>query len=158
MPAVRRAGPDDLDRIDAIEAASFTADRFARRNLARMLMRGRTLFFVSGEGSGYLALSLRRGSAIARIYSLAVHPDARGQGHAAALLKAARIEAMARSCRALRLQVRESNKAAQRLYEGDGFRLHKRLEGYYEDGETALQLEAVLDATDPQAAREKATL
>ena len=157
MPSVRYAGPDDLDRIDAIEAASFTADRFARRNLARMLARGRTVFFLSGEGSGYLALGLRKGSGIARIYSLAVHPGARGQGHAGALLKAARAEAVARQCRALRLEVREGNSAARRLYARDGFRLRKRLEGYYEDSETALQLEAVLDETDPQAAREKTT-
>ena len=152
-PAVRRAGPGDLDRIDAIEAASFDRDRFARRNLARMLRGGRTVFLLAGA-SGYLALSLRRGASVARIYSLAVRPEARGQGIAAALIDAARQFAAAAGCRRLRLEVRASNDTAKRLYEREGFRLRKCLEDYYEDSETALQLEAVLHEADRQTAAE----
>lgn len=150
MPVtVRQAGPQDIDRIDAIEAASFTADRFARRNLRRMLVGGRTLFLLAdaptGEG-GSLALSLRRGSKVARIYSLAVDPGSRRHGLGEALLAAAEQYAAARACRVMRLEVRASNRAAIKLYERRGFRLHDRRKAYYEDGETALVLEAPVGA------------
>lgn len=141
---VRLAVRDDIDRIDAIEAASFTADRFARRNLRRMLTGGRTRFFLAdsetGQG-GYLALSLRTGSTVARIYSLAVDPVSRRQGIADALLQAASACAAAENCDRVRLEVRPSNKAAVKLYERLGFRLHDKRIAYYEDGETALVLE-----------------
>ena len=152
--AVREAGRDDLPAIDAIEAASFERDRFPRRNLARMLKGGRTRFFLADEGAGYLALSLRRGGRTGRIYSLAVHPDARGRGIAAALIAAARSLARAERLRALRLEVRESNLAARRLYEREGFCLRERRPAYYEDGEAALQLEAILEPLEPARNRE----
>ncbi len=146
MPiAVRAANTTDLDRIDAIEVASFTADRFARRNLARMLRGDRTRFLLadgSGGAGGYLALSFRRGSRVARIYSLAVAPDSRRQGIAEALVKAGLALASALDRPLVRLEVRAGNAAAINLYEGLGFRLHDRRNAYYEDGETALVLQA----------------
>lgn len=152
--AVREAGPGDLPAIDAIEAASFDRDRFARRNLARMLKGGRTRFFLADDGAGYLALSLRRGGRTGRIYSLAVRPEARGRGAASALIAAARKLALCEGLRALRLEVRESNLAARRLYEREGFCLRERRPAYYEDGEAALQLEALLDSQEPALTRE----
>ena len=152
--AVREAGPGDLPAIDAIEAASFDRDRFTRRNLARMLKGGRTRFFLADEGAGYLALSLRRGGRTGRIYSLAVRPDARGRGAASALIAAARKLALCEGLRALRLEVREGNLAARWLYEREGFCLRERRPAYYEDGEAALQLEALLDSQEPALTRE----
>ncbi|WP_323761236.1 GNAT family N-acetyltransferase [Maricaulis sp.] len=149
MPvSIREAGRQDLDRIDRIEAESFDADRFARRNLSRMLAGGRTRFLLAeaAEGlGGYIAVSFRNGSHIARIYSLAVAPGARRQGVAEALLDAAGAFAAKRNCRALRLEVRASNRPAVKLYEGRGFRLHDKRIAYYEDGETALVLEASVE-------------
>jgi ribosomal protein S18 acetylase RimI-like enzyme len=150
---VRQAAVAELDLIDSIEGASFSADRFSRRNLRRMLNGGKTRFWVAEEGA-YLALSLRQGSGVARIYSLASRPEARGKGLASALIDAARQHARAAGCRALRLEVRESNTAARRLYEREGFRLHKRKNAYYEDGETALQLEADLQGAGSSVAAE----
>ena len=152
--AVRQAVPDDLDRIVRIEAASFEADRFPRRNLSRMLRGGRTRFLLAGD-DGYLALCFRRGSGVARIYSLAVRPEGRGKGVARALLQAARDTGRAAGAHTLRLEVRESNASARRLYEEQGFRLRRRLSGYYDDGETALQLEASLDPEDAAGAGER---
>ncbi|WP_417486627.1 GNAT family N-acetyltransferase [Maricaulis sp.] len=147
-PSIRLADPDDLDRIDRIEAASFDADRFPRRNLARMLAGRRTRFLLAeastGQG-GYLALSFRTGSRVARIYSVAVDPASRRQGLAEALLEAAVELATARNCHVLRLEVRASNGAARKLYDRYGFRLHDTRIAYYEDGETGLVLEALLE-------------
>lgn len=149
MPVtIGEAGLKDLDRIDRIEAASFDADRFARRNLSRMLAGGRTRFLLAGDvvgEGGYLALSFRTGSRVARIYSLAVDPASRRQGIAEALLDAAKSRAAAQGCRVLRLEVRATNSAARKLYDRHGFRLHDERIAYYEDGETALVLEAPLE-------------
>lgn len=155
---VRAADPTDLDRIDHIEAASFDADRFARRNLARMLRGGRTQFLLAdgaGGAGGYLALSFRRGSRIARIYSLAVDPGSRRQGVAEALIMASKAIASANGNTIVRLEVRAGNAAAINMYERLGFRLHDRRYAYYQNGETALVLQARIGAgAEPELAEQ----
>lgn len=149
------ASPDDLDAIDAIEAAAFDRDRFPRRNLARMLKGGRTRFLLArlnGKPAGYAAISLRRGGRTARLYSLAVHPAARGKGVAAELLAGAHALAANAACDRLRLEVRASNTAARRLYEGALFRLRGRRDAYYEDGEAALVYERAISGTVKESA------
>lgn len=149
--AICRAAPGDLDAIDRIEAACFSADRFSRRNLARMLSGGRTVFLMAlldGQPAGYLALSLRKTSRIARLYSLAVLESARGHGAARALIEAAMDVAKLRGQRAVRLEVRASNVAARRLYERAQFRLRGRRIAYYDDGEDALLFERATTAAD----------
>lgn len=139
-PAIRIAQPADLGAIDALESASFEADRFARRNLSRMLAGGRTLFLIAeahGTARGYLALSFREGAGTARLYSLAIAPEARGQGVGAALVARAIDEAARRCRRSVRLEVRETNTTARNLYERCGFTLRGRRENYYGDGEAA---------------------
>lgn len=145
---IRRAGRGDLDAIDQIEAASFTVDRFARRNLARLLGSASAVFLIAereGRAVGYVLLLFRRGAKAARLYSLAVQPRSRGAGVASALVQAAARCAIERGCDRLRLEVRASNGAAVRLYEGEGFKILKRSPGYYVDGETALHMELRVD-------------
>ncbi|WP_417489500.1 GNAT family N-acetyltransferase [Maricaulis sp.] len=142
---VRLAVRDDLDVIDGVEIDSFTADRFARRNLRRMLAARKTLFLlarIGGEPAGYLALAFRRGSAISRIYSIAVAPDHRGVGVAQALLVAATDLTARRGCGKIQLEVRKSNTKAITVYQRAGFHLRGTREAYYEDGEAALLFEA----------------
>lgn len=142
---VRLAGADDLDVIDEIEIDSFTADRFERRNLRRMLNAGKTLFLlarIGGEAAGYLALAFRRGSAISRIYSIAVAPQHRSAGVARAMLDVALDLTGRRGCHQVHLEVRKSNNKAIDLYQRAGFRLRGTREAYYEDREAALLFEA----------------
>lgn len=142
---LRLASRGDLDTIDDIEIDSFTADRFSRRNLRRMLAARKTLFLlahIAGEPAGYLALAFRRGSAISRIYSLAVAPGHRRSGVGQAMLRAAIDLTARRGCRQVHLEVRKSNTKAIGLYEGAGFHLRGTREAYYEDGEAALLFEA----------------
>ncbi len=151
---VRLATGGDLDVIDAIEIDSFTADRFERRNLRRMLNARKTLFLlarIGGEAAGYLALAFRQGSAVSRIYSIAVAPQHRGSGVAQAMLGAALDLTGRRGCRQLHLEVRQSNTKAIGVYQRAGFSLRGRREAYYEDGEAALLFEA--DAPHSQGER-----
>ncbi|WP_203292315.1 GNAT family N-acetyltransferase [Maricaulis parjimensis] len=144
---VRPAKRSDLDAIDAIETACFDQDRFPRRNLRRMLSVGRTCFWlasVDDQDAGYAAVCFRRGTGIARLYSLAVLPGQAGQGVGQALLDVVSRTAIQKNCRALRLEVRQSNIRAIKLYERLGFRLISARPSYYEDGETALRYERIL--------------
>jgi ribosomal protein S18 acetylase RimI-like enzyme len=145
---LRRVRREALDDIDAIEQASFARDRFPRRNLARLLMRptaAALLATVGGAPAGYVLLLFRNGATSARLYSLATAPAARGMGVGRALVDAASALALKWGCARLRLEVRRSNVAARRLYETAGFGVIGMKPGYYEDGESALQMEKRLD-------------
>ena len=90
-------------------------------------------FAVIGGEDDDLVL-LRRGSARARLYSIAVDEAARGQGLGRRLLADAEAQARAAGCRGLRLEVRQDNAAANALYQAAGYRPLAALPGYYEDG------------------------
>lgn len=142
--AVRRAGASDLHAVDRIEARSFAKDRFPRRNLARALKSGASLFLIAefgGTPAGYAMILFRRGAAVARLYSIAVDPEYRGRGVAVTLLDEAAQAAAARGADRLRLEFRPSNAAAGRLYERAGFTLLERRPAYYDDGEDAIRME-----------------
>ncbi len=149
--ALRLVGREALDAIDAIEQASFSGDRFPRRNLARLLSRptvAALLATADGAPAGYVLLLFRNGATSARLYSLATAPAARGRGVGRALVDGASALALQCGCARLRLEVRRSNAAARRLYETAGFGVIGMKPGYYEDGESALQMEKRLDKRD----------
>lgn len=141
---VRKASPADLDAIDAIESASFDADRFPRRNLSRLLKSRSAIFLVeeaAGSVRGYILLLFRKGAKRARLYSLATAGHARGKGVALNLVQAARECIIARGCDRLGLEVRASNAAAIGLYKRAGFNVIGTTPRYYDDGEAALRME-----------------
>ncbi len=142
--AIRAAIPGDLDSIEAIEDRSFTADRFSRAALKRLISAQTAAVLVASTGAsvtGYAAVLFRKGARVARLYSIAVDPAARGQGVAPALIAAALRTARGRGVTCLRLEVRASNKAGLSLYDRAGFTFLERRPGYYNDGEDAVRLE-----------------
>jgi len=76
----------------------------------------------------------RRGSSVARLYSLASQPESRGKGVGTALVEATEAAAKQRRCTTLRLEVRTDNASAIKLYERLGYRCIASLPGYYQDG------------------------
>lgn len=135
---VRRAELSDLDDLVALEDATFDSDRMSRAQYRRHLDSGSASVLVASANHrrflGTAVMFYRRGSTVARLYSLASRPEARGKGVASALLAAAEQAARQRGCRELRLEVRIDNAAAIRLYERLGYRRLARLDRYYEDG------------------------
>jgi ribosomal-protein-alanine N-acetyltransferase len=81
---------------------------------------------------------------VAEIDMLAVHPSARRSGLGRELLDAWEGDVRTRGARKVWLDVRPSNDAALRLYQGAGYRQTGRRPGYYHDGEDALLLERTL--------------
>lgn len=148
----------DLHALVAIEESGFDTDQLSRRSFRHWLgQRGsqRTSLILVAEADlesgarksggratiGYGLLLFRKGTASARLYSLAVLPTARGLGAGRALLDALEAEAFEHDRMTIRLEVSEQNDAAIRLYETAGYRKFGRYEDYYDDGAAALRYE-----------------
>jgi len=155
VPAVRIARTDDLDAILAVEEAAFSAeDRFPRRAWARLIRRPTAVCLVIPtvpectdpvipDCIATIAWLLRRTSTLARMYSLSVHPEARGRGLARHLI-AESLRCLPQRIDVLGLEVRSDNSAAIGLYCSLGFIESARLPGYYGPGRPGLRLRADL--------------
>ena len=85
---LRPARESDLPSLLSLESVSFGSDQISARQFRRFIHHDRNRVWVvqSEQGiDGYATLLLHRGTHLARIYSLAVHPRARGQGVASGL-------------------------------------------------------------------------
>ena len=161
MPGVeiRDAEDDDLAGLNALEAQSFASDRMARQDLRRLLHRQSARLRVAGGRGivaihGYHLVLFRKGSSVARLYSIAVDDSRRGRGLGQRLLADAEAVAAGRKATALRLEVREDNLSAIRLYERRGYRLIGSYSRYYADKTDALRYEKQL--AEPNADRSPA--
>lgn len=145
---VRSAELSDLDDLVALEEQSFTSDRLSRAQFRRHLDSDSAKVLVASAGPhrllGTAVVFFRKRSGVARLYSIAAHHAARGQGVGTALLDAVEQLARRRRCRALRLEVRADNAGAIRLYERLGYRRLYALAGYYGDGADGWRYEKLL--------------
>ena len=146
MHSVRAATRDDIAALTGLETAFPEEDRFSRQTWRRLLRGNSDILVSDGETglAGALVLLFRRTSRIARIYSISVAEAARGTGLSDALLSESEDISRQRGCVAIRLEVRETNSRAKRLYERHGYRVMARAAGYYPDGEAALKMEKPL--------------
>lgn len=153
---VRPAGVADMDGLVAIEARCFETDRITRRSFRKLVEAPTAAITVAslpdGRLVGYTLLLFRAGTGMARLYSIAVLPEMRGQGIGAALMAEAEQVAFARDRFLLRLEVREDNAGGIRLYETLGYRRIGRYLDYYEDHATALRYEKRLRGTGQSTA------
>ena len=153
MPAtaavrVRRAELSDLDDLVALEEQSFAGDRLSRAQYRRHLDSESALVLVASANHRYFlgtaVVFFRKGSGVARLYSIATRAEARGKGVGSALIEAAEQAARRKRRHALRLEVRTDNAAAIRLYERLGYERIGHYAGYYEDGADAWRYEKAL--------------
>lgn len=98
-------------------------------------------FLVAEDGSvlGYIVVdtTLTPGGPVGHIKDLAVHEQRQGEGIGSLLVQRG-LAAVDGVTDAVKLEVRESNERAIDLYRRHGFRYHRRVSEYYEDGEDAL--------------------
>lgn len=146
---VRRADIADLDDLVALEQHVFDGDRMSRRQYRHHLDSDTAQIMLAHAGTheclGSLVLFFRKRSAVARVYSLATRPEARGRGIGTSLLQAAAVAARRRRCRVLRLEVHVHNTAAISLYERLGYRRIGTYPHYYQDGADAWRYELAID-------------
>jgi ribosomal protein S18 acetylase RimI-like enzyme len=151
LPAEHRAGvtlrparASDVPALLGLEHRVFHSDRLSSRSFRRFLASATARIVVAevaGQLAGYAVILFRPGSFVARLYSIAVAPEASGRGIAKALLADAEQAALARHCHVLRLEVGEENAPAAGLYRRLGYQPIERVPGYYEDGGNALRLQ-----------------
>src|SRR5262249_27139364 len=141
---VRKAERGDVDALSELEHRVFATDRLSRRSLQRFLTSPTAEVIVARHGERLARAPIvvfRPRSAVARLYSIAVAPHMGGRGVGAMLPAAAEAAAVARGCRAIRLEVHMTNHAAISRYRKSGYRQFARHRGYYEDGGDALRFE-----------------
>jgi ribosomal-protein-alanine N-acetyltransferase len=145
---VRRAELSDLDDLVALEEATFAHDRLSRAQYRRHLDSETAQVLVASANHrrflGTAVVFFRKASRVARLYSLATRPETRGKGVGSALVEAAEQSARLRGCTSLRLEVRDDNHVASRLYERLGYRRIGALPAYYQDGGDGLRYEKQL--------------
>lgn len=152
----RHAALSDVDALVALESRCFDGDRLSRRSFKRFCQAGpHTLRVVLADGAitGYSLILLRRGTSLARLYSLALAPEQRGQGLAGRLLQDAEACASAAGSVYLRLEVRKDNDAAIALYQRSGYHRFAQVAEYYDDGCDALRFEKRLTSLVRSSAR-----
>jgi ribosomal protein S18 acetylase RimI-like enzyme len=141
---VRDATSADVEALVVLENKAFETDRLSRRSF-RQLIGGSTASCILAEAGGVVvgyALNLfRSGTALARLYSIAVTPEYRGHAIGERLLAAAEVKAYEHGSIFLRLEVRSDNQPAIALYRRKGYREFGRFTSYYEDGCDALRFE-----------------
>jgi len=136
-PFVRR----DLDRIVAIERASFGKDAWPAELFLAYWRDTPELFFTARLGrrmAGYsIAQTDWRG---AGLESIAVDPLFRGQGIAQALLDTTIARLRFQGIGSLRLMVSTTNEPALRFYQRSGFTRGRKVKGYYGRGRDAWRM------------------
>lgn len=155
---IRRCVPADLERISLIERASFSdpwsfeafSAALALRHLRFLVAEDTGHGRVTGGGVpglvGYVVALVMADEG--EIADLAVAPAARCRGVGRRLLERVMAEVMESGVRALYLEVRESNAAAQALYRSLSFEEVGRRRGYYQHpSEDALLLRRELGPT-----------
>ena len=149
---LRRARLADAGGIFELEA-HFSSDRMSLRSVKSLLRSKSARIWVavmprSPAAAPHVAAALilltRRGTRVARIYSIVVAPEARGQGLAARLLRGAEAEARTARCHEMSLEVREDNLAARALYARCGYAEVALLPAYYDDGGDGVSLRKLL--------------
>ncbi|WP_420960797.1 peptidase C39 family protein [Brucella sp. IR073] len=154
--STRKATPDDIEALLRIEERCFDADRISRRSFRDLLASSTAETIVAEEDGaiiGYAMILFRKGTSLARLYSIAVDPDAKSRGVGTRLLEAAEQAAFDHDRLLLRLEVREDNARAIALYRRHGFRPLGRCLDYYADHSDALRFEKTLRGDAPVSAR-----
>lgn len=141
---IRPAQDRDLDKLLTLEQACFSGDRLSRRSFKHFIRSEHASLLVAAVNdqlAGYALLLYRRGTSLARLYSIAVDPQWRGKQLGEHLLRQCESQALNYPCSHLRLEVRPDNSQAIRLYEQLGYRKFKVVHDYYEDHADALRYE-----------------
>jgi len=133
-PLIRRLGPDDVDRIYAIELLAYPFP-WSRGLFVDCLRAGYAIFGlqVGKELAGYTILNWAAGEA--HLLNLCIHPGWQQRGYGSLLLEYAINHVARQGNESMYLEVRASNTRAARLYRNRGFRVIGSRRSYYQAGD-----------------------
>ena len=145
---IRNALKTDINTLLEIEKLCFTTDRLTRRNFLYLLSDKSpsvNLVYEEDEKVGaYCTLLLNSKTLLARLYSIAVHPNLKGKNIGTILMNEIEKIAAKNNCKAIRLEVKDGNTTAVKLYERMGYKHIGYISDYYEDHIRALRYEKSL--------------
>lgn len=138
-----------VDKVDAnalirLENECFQTDQLSARSFQHWIKAKHRVFLVienSGGLVGYGLVILHKGTRLARLYSIAISPTARGQGLSKLLMAALEEKAVESGKFYMRLEVANKNIAAIRLYESLGYKSFGIYEDYYSDHSSAIRMQ-----------------
>jgi ribosomal protein S18 acetylase RimI-like enzyme len=149
---IRAVQMDDLDALTALEKQSFVSDRLSRRSFKHWITTEHRALLVAEWANtlvAYILIIYHPGTRLARVYSIAVAEQARGQGIARMLMVAGEKASRENGRLYLRLEVSVDNVAAIRLYEALGFQKFGLYHDYYEDHRDALRYQKCIRRYHP---------
>lgn len=142
---LRRANPDDVPAIMALERSIFLTDAWSERSMLSEVTGEHGYYLVAFEPDtperidAYAGLLAPRGGGDGDIQTIAVAPHARRHGLGRTLMLAMIAEARRRGAREVFLEVRADNPGAQTLYQQLGFEeIGVRPKYYQPDGVDAV--------------------
>lgn len=142
---VQKARLSDLDGLMRLEKLCFDAgDQLSRRSMRHFIGSDTANLLIAADEQtilAYILILYRSGTNLARMYSLAVDPDARRLGIAEQLILKSEHEAANEECIFMRLEVRADNDAAIHLYKQLGYHKFGRYPHYYADQQDALRFQ-----------------
>ncbi len=143
-PKFRIASATDIPALLELEHACFSTDRLSKRSFKKWIVAKHAALLLAewdGKLVGYGLLWCHKGTRLARLYSLAVSPIARGLGIADSLIHQLEVIAIERNRIFMRLEVSKNNTAAIACYKRNGFRVFGEFSDYYEDHSDALRMQ-----------------
>ena len=144
----RQAEARDLKPLLSLERSCFETDRLSERSFRHWIRSQHGCLLVAeqigehnGSLLGYGLLWCHRGTRLARLYSIATAPEARGKGVAQGLLTQLEEYALEQGRLFLRLEVAKGNDAAIALYLRMGYHVFGEYHDYYDDHRDALRMQ-----------------
>ncbi|WP_288206502.1 ribosomal protein S18-alanine N-acetyltransferase [uncultured Parabacteroides sp.] len=146
---IRQAVRSDLDSIQEIETICFGADSFSRKQFLYLITQAKGIFYVVTDNEKVIAYSSLISNARThnlRIYSIAVHPDARGRKLGQLLMEKAIGFARSYQLKKITLEVNVTNGTAIGLYLKNGFEHIRIINNYYADGSNAYYMHKIINS------------
>jgi ribosomal-protein-alanine N-acetyltransferase len=154
----------DLDAVMPFEQQMFGPEAWSRQGYLDELADTQLRYYIVAEAvaeqaerpdtaaGGLLGTAgLLTVGETAQILTIGVLPAARRKGVGRLLVRALVAEARRRRATEVLLEVREDNRAAQRLYAGEGFTVLGKRRGYYEQGRVdAVTMRYPIQRTSPR--------
>jgi len=143
---IREAQFSDAHALTHLENRCFDGDQLGLRSFQRLIKQPSAHVYVietaeTQELAGYALMLTRKNSYWHRLYSIAIAPEFRGQGVGKKLFAHIFNAAQHARCKGIRLEVKQSNRAAIELYHAFGFEIVDVLPMYYEDGSDGYRMQ-----------------
>lgn len=147
---IERAACEDRGELFALESLCFgEAIAFSKKQFTYLLKSPNAEIYVMRDRGKIIAsaIVLKRKTPhgkVARLYSLAVHPEFRGKGYSKQLLAECLKGLRQQNIQTVYLEVEKENKIAIALYEAIGFCRVKVLKDYYEEDRDGIKMKLSL--------------